>query len=74
MNFTIYISTYPTGQYHYEIDITENYEGDKWHVVVYEKDTLLGFKYELPYEHYETVGLNNEKEIFDYLRKLREEE
>ena len=65
MNFTIDISTYPTGQYHYEIDITENYEGDKWHVVVYKKDTL-------PYEHYETVGLNNEKEVFDYLRKLKE--
>ena len=71
MNFTIDISTYPTGQYHYQIDITENYEGDKWHVVVYEKDTLLS---KIIYEHYETVGLNNEKEIFDYFRKLREEE
>jgi hypothetical protein len=67
MDFTIDISTYPTGQYHYEIDITENYEGDKWHVVVFEKEGKT-------YTHYETVGLNNEKEVFDYLRKLREEE
>ena len=30
MNLTINLTTEPTGQYHYEIDITENYEGDKW--------------------------------------------
>ena len=67
MNLTINLTTEPTGQYHYEIDITENYEGDKWHVVVYEKDTL-------PYEHYETKGFNSEKEIFDYIRKLQKQE
>ena len=67
MNLTINLTTEPTGQYHYEIDITENYEGDKWHVVVYEKDTL-------PYEHYETIGFNSEKKIFDYIRKLQKQE
>tara|TARA_R110002020_G_C15913438_1_gene742179 strand:- start:74 stop:280 length:207 start_codon:yes stop_codon:yes gene_type:complete len=68
MNFTIYVSTYPTGKYNFEIDITENYEGDKWHVVTYEAESPL------PHDHWETIGLDNEKEIFDYLRRLREEE
>ena len=51
----------------YHIEITENYEGDKFHVVIFDG------KSDLPHDHLETIGLNNEKEVFDYLRKLREE-
>ena len=54
MNFTIEIITKPTGETSYSIEVTEDYEGDKWHVVVYESNTL-------PYEHYETIGFNTEK-------------
>ena len=67
MNFTIVIITKPTGETSYSIEVTEDYEGDKWHVVVYESNTL-------PYEHYETIGFNTEKEVFEYIRELQNQE
>ena len=67
MNFTIEIITKPTGETSYSIEVTEDYEGDKWHVVVYESNTL-------PYEHYETIGFNTEKEVFEYIRELQNQE
>ena len=67
MNFTIEIITKPTGETSYSIEVTEDYEGDKWHVVVYESNTL-------PYEHYETIGFNTEKEVFEYIRELQSQE
>ena len=67
MNFTIEIITKPTGETSYSIEVTEDYEGDKWHVVVYESSTL-------PYEHYETIGFNTEKEVFEYIRELQNQE
>jgi hypothetical protein len=67
MNFTIEIITKPTGETSYSIEVTEDYEGDKWHVVVYESNTL-------PYEHYETIGFNTEREVFEYIRELQNQE
>ena len=67
MNFTIVIITKPTGETSYSIEVTEDYEGDKWHVVVYESSTV-------PYEHYETIGFNTEKEVFEYIRELQKQE
>ena len=67
MNFTIEIITKPTGETSYSIEVTEDYEGDKWHVVVYESSTV-------PYEHYETIGFNTEKEVFEYIRELQNQE
>lgn len=67
MNFTIEIITKPTGETSYSIEVTEDYEGDKWHVVVYESSTV-------PYEHYETIGFNTEKEVFEYIRELQKQE
>lgn len=67
MNFTIVIITKPTGETSYSIEVTEDYEGDKWHVVVYESSTV-------PYEHYETIGFNTEKEVFEYIRELQNQE
>ena len=67
MNFTIDITTIPTGETSFTVEITEDCEGDKWHVVVYESNTV-------PYEHYETIGFNTEKEIFDYLKELQNQE
>ena len=67
MNFTIEIITKPTGETSYSIEVTEDYEGDKWHGVVYESSTV-------PYEHYETIGFNTEKEVFEYIRELQKQE
>ena len=67
MNFTIEIITKPTGETSYSIEVTEDCEGDKWHVVVYESSTV-------PYEHYETIGFNTEKEVFEYIRELQKQE
>ena len=67
MNFTIEIITKPTGETSYSIEVTEDYEGDMWHVVVYESSTV-------PYEHYETIGFNTEREVFEYIRELQNQE
>jgi hypothetical protein len=48
----------------YSIEITENYEDDKFHVVVFETD-------QTPNEHYETVGFDTEKQVYDYLKQLQ---
>ena len=48
----------------YSIEITENYENDKFHVVVFETD-------QTPNEHYETVGFDTEKQVYDYLKQLQ---
>ena len=66
MNLTVNISTYPTADYSYEIDIIEDYEGDKWHVAVHETSTV-------PYEYYDSRGFNTEKEVFEYIRELQKE-
>ncbi|HCQ77196.1 MAG TPA: hypothetical protein DIV44_10345 [Leeuwenhoekiella sp.] len=68
MNFTIFINSYPTLEYQFEIDVTENYEGDKWHVVVFE---VIDDKNLTPPEHYETVGLDTWGQLQKYLRDLR---
>ena len=51
----------------YRIEVTENYEGDKFHMVIFDDD-----KYD--YEHVETIGAKNEKEFFAVLRKLENDE
>ena len=65
MNFTIFINSYPTLEYRFEIDVTENYEGDKWHVVVFEKEGTT-------YTHYETVGLDTWGQLQKYLKDLQD--
>ena len=47
----------------FRIEVTENYEGDKYHINVFEKD-------ESSYDHYQTLGFDNEKGLFNYLRVL----
>jgi len=48
----------------FKIEITKNYEDDKFHVVVFETD-------QTPNEHYETIGLDTEKQVYDYLKQLQ---
>ena len=65
LSFTITLQTEPTGQTEFDLEITENYEGDKWHVAVYVRLA------ENNYEHWETVGLDTQAELFNYIRKLQ---
>ena len=60
MNLEVNIITKPTGETSYSIEVTEDYEGDKWHVVVYESNTL-------PNEHYATIAFNTEREDYEYI-------
>jgi|TARA_R110000796_G_scaffold81551_1_gene179569 hypothetical protein len=51
----------------YLIEITENYEDDKFHVVVFETE-------QTPNEHYATLGFDTEKQVYDYLKKLQNQQ
>jgi hypothetical protein len=57
----------------FTIQVTENYEGDTWHVSTFENTHP---KYGFPdpddqtSEHRDTRGFNTEHEIFEYLRHL----
>ena len=62
MNLDLYLKD--TDNNEYKIEITENYENDKFHVVVFETD-------QTPNEHYETLGFNTEKQVYNYLQKLQ---
>ena len=48
----------------YRIEVTENYEDDKFHVVVFETD-------QTPNEHYATLGFKTENQVFVYLKQLQ---
>lgn len=48
---------------HFTFEITEDYEEDKWHIVIYEK-----VDDESPYEHIDTVEVKTEKEVFNLVR------
>ena len=50
----------------YRIEITENYENDKFHVVVFETDDSP-----YPDEHYATLGFKTENQVFVYLKQLQ---
>ena len=62
MNLDLYLKD--TDNNEYKIEITENYENDKFHVVVFETD-------QTPNEHYETLGFDTEKQVYSYLQKLQ---
>ena len=49
----------------YNVQITENYEDDRFHVVVYEvySDQSL--------DHYCTLGFPNEKQVYNFLKVLK---
>ena len=45
------------------IELTENYEGDKYHIAVFNMEN----------DYIETVGLNTEIEVFNFLRLKQSE-
>lgn len=63
--FDIDIASSVTGKNKFYLEVTENYEGDKWHVAVYEKPS---------FQHHETKGFETMDEFINYLRQLTEEE
>ena len=65
LSFNITLQTEPTGQNEFDLEITENYEGDKWHVAVFIRLA------EKNYEHWETVGLDTITELFNYIRQIQ---
>jgi len=48
---------------HLVLEVTENNEGDKWHVVLFDNSHT-------PPEHLDTVGLETAQQILDYIRKV----
>ena len=55
--FDIHLRTYPKGKTHFILEVTEDYEGDKWHVAVFQDG-----------DYYDTKGFNNKVEILEYLK------
>lgn len=51
---------------HLSLEVTENYEGDRWHVVLFDNRHT-------PPTHEDTQGLNSPAEIFEYLRKVEDD-
>lgn len=49
------------------IQVTEDYEGDRFHVVAFEPTTD-----DCPAEHYATRGFETPAQVFEYLRQLSE--
>tara|TARA_R100000781_G_scaffold111414_1_gene77826 strand:- start:797 stop:1012 length:216 start_codon:yes stop_codon:yes gene_type:complete len=64
--FDIDISSSVSGKNKFYLEVTENYEGDKWHVAIYEKENGV-------HEYYETKGFETMDEFINYLRQLTEE-
>ena len=48
----------------YHVEITEDYEGSKWHVVVFEETD------DFPFEHFDTQGFETKKQVENYLKNL----
>ena len=48
----------------YTVQITEDYEGDKYHVVIFEDVENP------PAEHFDTKGFDNEESLFTFLKDM----
>ena len=62
LRFDIHIQSLTTPIASYTVEVTENYEDDKYHVVVMKN---------APNEHMDTKGLDTAQELFEYLREIR---
>ena len=58
------VDLYISNEKQYKVEITEDYEGDRFHCVVFEKN-------EDTYEYCQTVGFDSEKSVFNFLRVLQ---
>jgi hypothetical protein len=69
MNFDIELNSQETNDV-YEIQVTENYEGDKWHVVVFEVNQRMKSDLDLEFNHFDTKGFDTPAAMIEYLREL----
>ena len=69
MNFDIELNSQETNDV-YEIQVTENYEGDKWHVVVFEVNQRMKSDLDLEFNHFDTKGVDTPAAMIEYLREL----
>ena len=63
MGVDIHFESKNTGKHRYIAEVTEDYEGDKFHVVVFHNS-----------EHYDTQGFNTIQEVYAYVKNLQEDE
>ena len=49
----------------YTVQVTEDYEGDKYHVVIFEQDSWTRQS-----EHSDTKGFNDEESLFAFLKDM----
>lgn len=58
----------------YKAEVTENYEGDKFHVVVFETEHLNSDKVldqlRVQYDHYDTQGFDSIEKVYDYIKSI----
>tara|TARA_R100000234_G_scaffold115706_1_gene91971 strand:- start:404 stop:625 length:222 start_codon:yes stop_codon:yes gene_type:complete len=65
-NFDMYLYGPRSEGENYNIQVTENYEGDRYHVVIFEsKDG-----YYPPSEHFDTKGFDDEESLFAFLKDM----
>jgi len=63
--FDIHIQSLTPPNTPYTIQVTENYEDDKYHVEIFE---VLE---DPPAEHIDTKGFDTEREVFEYLKQVQ---
>ena len=49
----------------YTVQVTEDYEGDKYHVVIFEQDPWTRQS-----EHFDTKGFDDEESLFAFLKDM----
>ena len=65
-NLSFDINVFVSSKELYRVEVTENYEGDKFHCVVFDSSVLQE-------EHLETHGFETEKKVFDFIRALKKD-
>ena len=70
MGVDIHFESKNTIKHRYIAQVTEDYEGDKFHVVVFHNSNDKG----VPNEHYDTQGFNTIQEVYAYIKNLQEDE
>tara|TARA_R100000908_G_C3689989_1_gene104805 strand:- start:421 stop:630 length:210 start_codon:yes stop_codon:yes gene_type:complete len=65
-NLSFDINVFVSSKELYRVEVTENYEDDKFHCVVFDSSVLEE-------EHLETHGFETEKQVFDFIRGLKKD-
>tara|TARA_X000001388_G_scaffold41442_1_gene29172 strand:- start:215 stop:421 length:207 start_codon:yes stop_codon:yes gene_type:complete len=63
-NLSFDINVFVSSKELYRVEVTEDYEGDRYHCVVFDSSVLQE-------EHIDTKGFETEKQVFDFIRQLK---